>query len=103
MMKAMTTIEFCEKSMKKSSYDTSVYDRGPYGNVKAVLGENPLFWLIPLCPPEGDGLSFTTEETPLALCKDMEAGRSIRRQMHEEQARKKSNGAGTGETADSED
>merc|ERR1719161_1516503 len=33
MMRAMTTIEFCEKSMKRTGYDTSVYNRGCYGNL----------------------------------------------------------------------
>jgi len=46
MLKAMTTIEFCEKSLPKKDgegrcYDSSVYDLGIYGNLKAVLGANP--------------------------------------------------------------
>merc|ERR1719277_2024924 len=48
MIKAMTTIEFCEKSMKRAAYDPSVYDKGWLGNIKAVLGDNPL-----RVPPHG--------------------------------------------------
>merc|ERR1719389_1556225 len=80
MMKAMTTIEFCEKSMKRSSYDGSGYDRGLWGNIRAVLGDNPLLWFLPISPPTGDGLTFASfEDTPLRLSKDMEAGNDLRR------------------------
>lgn len=78
MLKSMTTIEFCEKSMKRTAYDSSAYDRGTVGNIKAVLGENVLLWLLPCSTPAGRGLSFVTEDTPLT--KDMEAGRSRRKQ-----------------------
>merc|ERR1719203_809436 len=80
MLKAMTTIEFCEKSMKRGGYDTNVYDRGTVGNIKAVLGENMLLWLLPLSPPPGRGLSFVTED--MRLTRDMEVGRSVRRRAH---------------------
>jgi len=70
--KSMTTIEFCEKSMKKSGYNASTYSKGPYQNVQAVLGDNPVFWLFPGFPPRGNGLYFLSEETPLA--RDMETG-----------------------------
>mmetsp|Transcript_14810 Transcript_14810/g.33694 ORF Transcript_14810/g.33694 Transcript_14810/m.33694 type:complete len:298 (-) Transcript_14810:47-940(-) len=69
MLKAMTTIEFCEKSMKRSSgtsgssYDVSLYDRGLCGNIRAVLGDNPLLWLLPLSPPSGSGMSFMGEDS----------------------------------------
>jgi hypothetical protein len=78
MLKAMTTIEFCEKSMKRTSYDSSIYDRGVSGNIRAVLGDDPIFWLLPCSPPSGDGLSFWTEESPMRLSTDMEVGRDIR-------------------------
>merc|ERR1719515_699666 len=55
--RAMTTIEFCEKSLKRISYDTSFYDEGPWENAKAVLGPNPLLMLLPISPPAGDGLT----------------------------------------------
>jgi len=64
MLKAMTTIEFCEKSQKQT-YDSSVYDRGTYGNLQAVLGDYPLLWLLPVCPPSGTGLTFAREGAPL--------------------------------------
>lgn len=75
MLKAMTTIEFCEKSSKDSRPDS--YDRGTLGNVKSVLGDNPLLWLLPVSPPSGTGLTFMTEDTKLTS--DMEAGRHARR------------------------
>lgn len=90
MMKAMTTIEFCEKSLPKRQkegaekagpvYDVSVYDMGFFGNLKSVLGANPLLWFLPVSPPPGDGLSFVTEDT--RLTKDLEAARGIRRLTH---------------------
>jgi len=54
--KGMTTIEFLtrhEKSEKKISYD-----QGTVGNIQASLGRIPLFWLLPACPPSGDGRIF---------------------------------------------
>jgi hypothetical protein len=89
MLKAMTTIEFCEKSMKKTGYNTSPFDRGVWGNVRAVLGDNPLLWLFPLSPPhEGEGVYFTksddTETTKLA--RDFEPGRGLRRKHHKKAA-----------------
>merc|ERR1719371_26743 len=60
MLKAMTTIEFCEKKMPKGGKQeaddgekTSVYDQGAFGNVMAVLGPNPLMWMVPVSPPIG--------------------------------------------------
>jgi len=98
----MTTIEFCEKSMKRTSYDISVYDRGTSGNIRAVLGDNPALWLLPICPPSGDGLTFaSTEETPLRLSKDIEVGSDARKT--ERASHKKSKAAaGTGECGGSE-
>lgn len=57
-VKAMTTLEFCEKSMKMASYDSSIYSRGVYDNICAVLGPNPLLWLLPCSLPKGDGLTW---------------------------------------------
>merc|ERR1719265_438758 len=65
MFRAMTTIEFCEKSVKRVQKSNS-FDRGVMGNIKAVLGSNILLWFLPFSPPEGDGLSFISERTPLA-------------------------------------
>merc|ERR1719487_2337718 len=94
----MTTIEFCEKSMKRAAYDPSVYDRGWLGNIKAVLGDNPLLWFLPIAPPLGDGLGFLTEETPMRLSRDMEAGRETEPKIEPKKPKsKKREGAGTGE------
>lgn len=81
MMKAMTTIEFCEKSHSKGSFNASTYDRGVVGNVKAVLGDDWWLWLLPTSRPPGRGVSFISEETRLS--KDMEAGRGLRRRAHD--------------------
>lgn len=80
MCKAMTTIEFCEKKMPQKNQGrsvwtsicdqegssitdvTSLYDRGLYNNVAAVLGPNPFLWLLPVSPPEGPGLYYLTSE-----------------------------------------
>lgn len=58
-LKAMTTLEFCEKSMKQADYDASAYSKGAYSNICSVLGPNPVFWLLPLRLPQGDGMTFT--------------------------------------------
>jgi len=77
--KAMTTIEFCEKSMKRTGYDTSIYDRSTLGNFQAVLGDNAFLWFLPVSPPTGTGLSFLTEET--RLTKD--SGRALKKKAHQ--------------------
>lgn len=95
MLKAMTTIEFCEKKMPKggaaekqqkaSTYESSVYDLGPFGNVRTVLGNSVLTWWLPMDPPSGDGLNYVTYET--RLTKDLEAGKHIRRKTHQKMQR----------------
>lgn len=97
MLKSMTTIEFCEKSQKRTAYDATAYDRGIYGNTRAVLGDNPWLWLLPCSLPSGDGLAYITEEAPL-LSKD---GGGIHKKeddenpTHNRKAKKRA-GAGTG-------
>jgi hypothetical protein len=58
MLKGMTTIEFLEKSTKKGGHSISPYDFGVFRNIQAVLGDNPLLWLLPCSPPSGTGVSF---------------------------------------------
>jgi len=61
MLSGMTTIEYCEKSTMASTglaYKRQSYDRGFHRNLAAVLGPRPLFWLLPIFPPEGDGTHF---------------------------------------------
>merc|ERR1719223_1746599 len=65
MLQGMTTIEFCEKSMRRVGYDGSIYSWGTWRNTCAVLGDDWYFWLLPVCPPSGTGLDFNGEETPL--------------------------------------
>jgi len=62
-MKATTTIEFCEKTYRHSGCShrgstNSIYDRGRFENMKAVLGTDMKLWLLPTAPPDGDGLTF---------------------------------------------
>jgi len=86
--KGMTTIEFCEKSTPKDgeskTYD-SVYDLGFCGNIRQVLGNNVIFWLLPLNLLDGDGTTFVCDET--RLTKDMETGKGIRRKTHQKTQR----------------
>jgi len=56
MLKGLTTIEFCEKSAKGET--SSPYSLGVYSNLRSVLGDNPLLWLLPVSPPSGAGLLF---------------------------------------------
>merc|ERR1719235_1937322 len=65
MMKAMTTIEFCEKSLKKADYDSSLYHKGAWGNMCEVMGPTPAFWLCPFSMPDGTGLSWVDEKSSL--------------------------------------
>jgi len=90
LLKAMTTIEFCEKKMPKSGKETqetgdtlqtSVYDLGLLGNIEAAFGPNPITWLVPVAPDIGEGLIFVTGETRLA--RDFEVGKGIRRKTHQ--------------------
>jgi len=63
MLRSMTTIEFCEKHMVKKARASSppdAYDVGPIGNIQAVLGTNPLLWLLPFGNVDGDGLNYLT-------------------------------------------
>jgi hypothetical protein len=110
MFKAMSTIEFCEKSMKRNgayAYDGAAainhYDRGFCGNIRATLGDNPLLWLLPCSPPTGTGLNFIGEDTPML---NFETNRGIRRRTEKGTRKTKSKirnyTAGTGECAASE-
>jgi hypothetical protein len=101
MLKAMSTIEFCEKSMKRTGYGGSPYDRGVCGNIQAVLGDDPLLWFLPCSPPSGDGLAYVAEETPL---RKFEANRGIRRKNGPSKPKSKNRkwAAGTGECAASD-
>jgi len=68
MFQTTTTIEFCEKNYRhggdsaQSGSAKSIYDRGVWENVCAILGSNPVFWFLPCSPPSGDGLSFAVSE-----------------------------------------
>jgi len=57
LVRAQTTIEFCEKRSKKHGAPVS-YSRGLLENTRAVLGPYMILWLLPLSPPQGDGVTF---------------------------------------------
>lgn len=69
MMKGMTTIEFCEKSMSSSRFEVELrtngvsYDLGCLMNLKAVFGPRWWLWLLPVSPPEGNGVIFGTAKS----------------------------------------
>lgn len=65
MARNTTTIEFCER-MRSAGEDSNEaadflrYDMGIFQNISAVLGSNPLLWLLPVGGPSGDGITFPT-------------------------------------------
>jgi len=65
LAKAMTTVEFCEKSLKKASYNSSIYSQGMYKNICAVLGPSPFLWFFPVSLPKGDGVSWPSFGSPV--------------------------------------
>lgn len=61
MLKSMTTVEFCEKSLKKQGYNASIYSLGSYANLCAVLGPQPLLWFLPVSMPVGNGIMWDAD------------------------------------------
>ncbi|CAE7214334.1 Zdhhc20 [Symbiodinium necroappetens] len=89
MLQAMTTIEFCEKSSKDQSFSASVHDRGINGNIRAVLGDWMILWLLPVSPPSGNGTDFIVlpseaegADDPF-ITKTLEPDRGLRRKMRQ--------------------
>jgi hypothetical protein len=75
MLKATTTIELCEKRSRQGcSKPLPSYEQGAYENIRAVLGPNPLLWLLPVSPPAGDGLYFPVREARARVDKGADAG-----------------------------
>jgi len=77
MHKATTTIEFCEKAYKRNGKDSgtvSIFQCGFIHNIQSVLGTNPLLWLLPCFPPEGDGLHFKVNRTQDSLKAPLQPG-----------------------------
>lgn len=56
MCRNMTTLEFCEKHTRRAHLTGANYDKGWYKNLQGVLGESPLFWLVPWDTVQHDGL-----------------------------------------------
>lgn len=65
MMSAMTTIELCEKRSRPAG-SVLIYSHSVYDNLTATLGPTPLLWLLPVSPPEGDGLAFAVSHRKAA-------------------------------------
>merc|ERR1740117_872808 len=61
MLKSMTTVEFCEKSLKKQGYNASIYSLGSYANLCAVLGPQTLLWFLPVSMPVGNGIMWDAD------------------------------------------
>ena len=74
-VKGLTTIEFCEKQRDDSDYE-SIFSKGILGNFQEILGKNPLLWLIPVPPGNGDGLSFDVDLSRFATNDRAEKGKS---------------------------
>mmetsp|Transcript_105806 Transcript_105806/g.129091 ORF Transcript_105806/g.129091 Transcript_105806/m.129091 type:complete len:194 (+) Transcript_105806:2-583(+) len=61
---AMSNIEFWEQNDPKDEATESaktapgLYDLGLYNNIKASLGNSVFLWLLPVNPPNGDGIHF---------------------------------------------
>lgn len=85
MLKAMTTVEFCEKSLKMSGFNSSAYSRGAYGNISSVLGPRPLLWLLPCSFPQGDGISWQEGERPPRRLSSRGSRRDSRRLSRQEE------------------
>ena len=60
-LKALSTIEFCEKQASKSGGYLSMFSKGAYINMQEVLGKNPLIWLLPIPANTSDGLAFEVD------------------------------------------
>ena len=79
MISAMTTIEYCEKK-RSGGYDSTLYDRGLWTNLRYVLGPNPLLWLFPVRTQIGDGLVFKMVGSSSGNSQGKEEQRSAARQ-----------------------
>lgn len=55
-----TTLEFCVIGQKHKMY---MYDLGIEENFKQVLGDDIIFWFLPVGTPKGNGLYFKTNPT----------------------------------------
>jgi len=86
VLHGMTTIEYCEKTIKKENYNQSVWNLGLMGNLKAVFGPNILLWFCPCSPPEGNGMNYVTEQSRLTI--DVEAGKGLRK-LHAQERRRR--------------
>lgn len=65
-LKGMSTIEFCEKRSFGAKYRSRYY-AGPWKNLQAVLGDNPLSWFCCFGYPSSDGMHFSTAKSRMKV------------------------------------
>mmetsp|Transcript_168052 Transcript_168052/g.539636 ORF Transcript_168052/g.539636 Transcript_168052/m.539636 type:complete len:534 (-) Transcript_168052:82-1683(-) len=86
-LKNLTTLEFMALRGKRGQqFD---YGQGPFKNVQAALGANPLLWLLPVGGPEGSGGSFPcgAAAQPEAIVKSADPAPSITEALADPQQR----------------
>jgi len=90
----LSTIEFCEQVLPQGGAScwccmetNSMWNLGVFRNFQAVLGDNPLFWLMPFSMPRGTGLAYEPNPRffahlagPGGLPRDLEATRGSHKQ-----------------------
>ena len=106
-LKALSTIEFCEKQASKTGGYLSMFSKGAFGNLQEVLGRNPLIWFLPIHPDLGDGLAFevdlsrfTDEERESLILDKTERGKFINQSKLPEHHDDGGTGGGTGAISD---
>jgi len=58
MSNALSTIEWLARRRVRNAVSKYDYSQGVYKNLQATLGANPVFWLLPVFPPDGSGVTF---------------------------------------------
>jgi len=86
-----TTIEFCEKMRSRNDEKETApegeplrYDLGIIRNLQAVLGSNPLLWLLPVGGPSGDGIKYQLNPAYVAWLKAQKAANDEEEEEEEE-------------------
>lgn len=77
LTKGMTTIEFCEKRLKRSDVQPppDMWNLGVWRNFNEAFGYNPFLWLIPVDNRRGDGKHFLPSQPGLSTYReDLEPG-----------------------------
>jgi len=97
-----TTIEFCEKLRdgredgKTEGTSPVNYNMGIFENFRSVLGEDPLFWLLPVGGPMGDGIRWQRsgdDQQPFSRAASTTSGTSDGEKAHKNSEKVKQKGA----------